>query len=98
MRTLFKAPQTAPIASPMSSAGTCPKGWMREIVTTATRLIVPATDRSMKPPMITKVMPSDTMMRGPNWRMMLTKFAGCMNLGSTNAVIATSAAIITSTR
>ncbi len=71
---------------------------MSEMVTTATRLMIPATDRSMNPPMITKVMPRETMISGPNWRMMLTRLAGFMNFGSTAAVITTSTAIITSTR
>ena len=52
----------------------------------------------MNPPMITKVIPSETIISGPNWRSMLIRLAGFMNLGSTTAVMATSSAIMISTK
>ena len=98
MAAALSAPHAAPIARPARRAGTCPSGPIREMVTTATRLMMPATERSMKPPMMTKVMPRLTMIRGPNWRMMLIRFRGVRNLGSTIAVRTTSTVIITRTR
>jgi hypothetical protein len=38
---------------------------MRDTVTTATSEMRPATERSMNPPMMTNVMPSETKLRGP---------------------------------
>ena len=69
-----------------SMAPTCPRGSISETATTLHREMMPTTERSIKPPMMTNDMPNATNGSGQSWRSTFVRLEALANFGSTMAV------------
>ena len=91
-------PSRPPTSMAQSMAPTCPRGSISETATTLHREMMPTTERSIKPPMMTNDMPNATNGSGQSWRSTFVRLEALANFGSTMAVTTIRSTMTMSTR